>query len=166
MACLWDNSSKNYGDMNYYNRLTDEWYDDKIKNMFIKISKGNIAKSSDSYFYSNFETISNIDPYSDYHILIGTKKTLKIIVDINYSGNLYYDYYFEIFCARKENWESKIEFDERNSKKQYDRTTTYTMDMSNLDWYNYIQIFLLEYQENFNSFYYNDYKAKIINEIN
>ena len=48
MACLWDTSSKNYGDMNYYNRLTDEWYDDKIKNMFTKISKGNIAKSSDS----------------------------------------------------------------------------------------------------------------------
>ena len=30
MACLWDTSNKNYGDMNYYNRLTDEWYDDKI----------------------------------------------------------------------------------------------------------------------------------------
>lgn len=54
MACLWDTSNKNYGDMNYYNRLTDEWYDDKIKNIFIKISKGNIVRSSDFYIYSNF----------------------------------------------------------------------------------------------------------------
>ena len=177
MACLWDTSNKNYGDMNYYNRLTDEWYDNKIKNMFTKLSKGNIVKSSDFYFYSNFETITNIAPNSDYHILIGRKKPLKIIVNINYSGNLYYDYYFEIICARKEGWESKIDFDERNGKKHYDGTITYSIDISELDCYNYIQIdyyfgeidfkkITVEYQENFTSFYYNDYKAKIINEIN
>ena len=51
MACLWDTSNKKYGDMNYYNRLTDEWYDDKIKNIFMKISKGNFVKSSDFYLY-------------------------------------------------------------------------------------------------------------------
>ena len=44
MACLWDTSNKNYGDINYYNRLTDEWYDDKIKNIFKKISKGQYVK--------------------------------------------------------------------------------------------------------------------------
>ena len=119
--------------MNYYNRLTDEWYDDKIKNIFKKISKGQYVKLSDFYIYSNLETFIYFDQNYDNSITFGAKRPLKIILNINYSGNLFYDYYFEIICARKENWESKIEFDERNSKKQYDRTTTYTMDMSNLD---------------------------------
>jgi len=35
--------------MNYYNRLTDEWYDDKIKNILMKISRGKIVKSADFY---------------------------------------------------------------------------------------------------------------------
>jgi len=176
MACLWDTSNKNYGDMNYYNRLTDQWYDDKIKNIFTKISKGNFVKSSDFYIYSNFETISNVDPYTDSRIFLGAKKPLKIIININYMGNLYYDYYFEIFCAVKNEWETLIDFDERNSKKQYDGTIIYTIDIRNLDCYNFIQIYyyfgeiyfnkiVVEYEETFTSFHYYDYKAKIKNEI-
>ena len=177
MACLWDTSNKSFGDMNYYNRLTDEWYDDKIKNIFTKISKGNIVKSSDFYIYSNFETISNIEQYSDYYIQFGTKKPLKIILNINYIGSLYYDYYFEIYCVDRNNWETFIDFDERNGKKHYDGSITYTIDISSQECYEYIGIYYyigeiyfkkitVEYQENFTSFFYNDYKAKIISEIN
>ena len=177
MACLWDTSNKSFGDMNYYNRLTDEWYDDKIKNIFTKISKGNIVKSSDFYIYSNFETISNIEQYSDYYIQFGTKKPLKIILNINYIGSLYYDYYFEIYCVDRNNWEIFIDFDERNGKKHYDGSITYTIDISSQECYEYIGIYYyigeiyfkkitVEYQENFTSFDYGDYKAKIISEIN
>ena len=176
MACLWDTSNKNYGDMNYYNRLTDEWYDIKIKNIFMKISKGNFVKSTDFYIYSKFETITNIEIYYDYVINFGTKKPLKIFVNINYSGNLYYDYYFEIHCYDKSGWSSNINFDERNGKKQYDGTITYSIDISNKDclnlfniYYYYGEIFFknitIEYQENFTSFYYSGYKAKVISEI-
>ena len=177
MACLWDTSNKSFGDMNYYNRLNDEWYDDKLKNIFINISKGNFVKSSDFYINTNFEYISNIEQYSDCYIQFGTKKPLKIIVNIDYSGNLYYDYLFEIYCADKNNWGLFIYFDEKNGKKQYDGSITYTIDTSYHNCYNYFEIYYyfgeinfkkitVEYQENFTSFFYNDYKAKILNEIN
>ena len=73
IACLWDTSNKNFGNMNYYNRLTDEWYDEKIKNIFIKISKGQYVKSSVFYIYSNIETIINFDHYSGHPITFGKK---------------------------------------------------------------------------------------------
>ena len=176
IACLWDTSNKNFGKMNYYNRLTDEWYDDKIKNIFKSLSKGNFVKSSDFYIYSNFETISNIDDYSDYNIEFGEKKPLKIILNLNYEGNLYYDYLFAIYCGDRDIWESPLLFDEKNGKKQYDGSITYTLDISYQNCYKFIQIYyyfgnihfkkiIVEYQENFSSFNYNDYKAKIISEI-
>jgi hypothetical protein len=177
MTCLWDTSNKNYGDMNYYNRLTDEWYDDKLKNIFMKISKGKIVKSADFYIYSNFETITNIEQYEDVSIDFGEKNPLKLIINMYYSGILYDDYYFTIYCEDIGGWEQYIFFDERNGKKYYDGTITYTIDLSKENCYNYLNIYYyygeiyfknikIEYQENFTSFYYDDYKAKIISEIN
>jgi endoglucanase len=97
MACLWDTSNKNYGDMNYYNRLTDEWYDDKIKNILIKISKGKFVKSSDYYIYSNLEMkkIADVEQYNDIIIKFGTKKPLKLIINMYYSG-IYFFFKFII----------------------------------------------------------------------
>ena len=37
MPCLWDTSNKTIGNMNYYNRETNEWYDEKIRNNFMEI---------------------------------------------------------------------------------------------------------------------------------
>jgi endoglucanase len=48
MICLWDTSNKNYGDMNYYNRENNTWFDEKIKNNFKKISKGKYEKPKDN----------------------------------------------------------------------------------------------------------------------
>ena len=177
MACLWDTSNKKYGDMNYYNRLTDEWYDDKIKNIFMKISKGNFVKSSNFYIYSNLETITNIEQYENVLIDFGAKKPLKLILNMYYSGILYYDYYFTIYCDDIGGWDQFIYYDERNGKKYYDGTITYTIDISNDNCYNYFNIYYyygeiyfnyikIEYKENFTSFYYGDYKAKIMSEIN
>ena len=47
MCCLWDTSNKTLGKMNYYNREIDKWNDEKIKNIFFKISRGNYIKSYD-----------------------------------------------------------------------------------------------------------------------
>ena len=176
MACLWDTSNKTYGDMNYYNRLTDEWYDDKIKNILMKISKGNFVKSTDYYIYSNFETITNIG--KDYYlkIVFGTKNPLKIIFNTCCGGKLYKDFDFEISCIDRNRWRNNIFFDESNSKRYYDGTIEYTIDISKEDCYEYFEIYnyygemhfkniTIEYLENFTSFYYNDYKAQIINEI-
>ena len=176
MACLWDTSNKNYGDMNYYNRLTDEWYDEKIKNILMEISKGKIVKSADFYIYSNFETITDFEQYENVFIDFGAKKPIKLILNMYYSGKIYYDYYFTIYCEDIGGWDNYIDFDERNGKKYYDGTITYTIDISDENCYNYFYInyyygdiyfnyIKIEYQENFTSFYYDDYKAKIISEI-
>ena len=177
MVCLWDTSNKNYGDMNYYNRLTDEWYDDKIKNILMKISRGKIVKSADFYIYSNFEVIINIEQYENVFIDFGAKKPLKLILNMYYSGLFYYDYYFIIYCEDIGGFDQYIYFDEINGKKYYNGTITYTIDISKENCYNYFNIYYyygemyftyikIEYQENFSSFYYDDYKAKVISEIN
>ena len=177
MACLWDTSNKNYGTMNYYNRLTDEWYDETIKNIFMKISKGQFVKSSDFYIYSNKETLTHIDQYSNRFITFGTKNPLKIILDINFTGKLYYDYYFEIYCYDINRWEIFIDFDETNGKKHYDGTITYTIDLNSKDCHEFFEIYYyygeisfknitIEYKENFSSFYYNGFKDKIVSGIN
>ena len=177
MACLWDTSNKNYGDMNYYNRLTDEWYDEKLKNILMKISKGKIIKSADFYIYSNFETITDIEQYENIFIDLGAKKPIKLILNMYYSGIIYYDYYFTIYCEDKGGFDNYLDFDERNGKKYYDGTITYTIVISDENCYNYFYInyyygdiyfnyIKIEYQENFTSFYYDDYKAKVISEIN
>ena len=165
--------------MNYYNRLTDEWYDEKIKNILMEISKGKIVKSSDYYIYSNFEmiTINDIEQYDDLVITFDTKKPLKLIINMYYSGIIYYDYYFAIYCDNTAGWAHYINFDEKNGKKYYDGTITYTIDVSKEDCHNKFTIYYyygeiyfnnikIEYQDNFTSFYYGDYKAKIISEIN
>ena len=38
MSCLWDTSNKEFGDMNYYDRKNDIWYDKKLKENFVQIS--------------------------------------------------------------------------------------------------------------------------------
>ena len=94
-----------------------------------------------------------------------------------YSGIIYYDYYFTIYCEDRGGWDIYIYFDERNGKKYYDGTITYAIDIRDENCYNYFYIYYyygdihlnyikIEYQENFTSFYYDDYKAKIISEIN
>ena len=40
MSVLWDTSKNTAGDMNFYNRETDKWYDEKIRDNFVKISEG------------------------------------------------------------------------------------------------------------------------------
>ena len=94
-----------------------------------------------------------------------------------YSGLLYYDYYFIIYCEDIGGYDQYIYFDEINGKKYYNGTITYTIDISNENCYNYFNIYYyygemyftyikIEYQENFSSYYYDDYKAKVISEIN
>ena len=43
-SCLWDTSNKNFGNMNYYNREIDKWYDEKIQEFFLKFSRDKQVK--------------------------------------------------------------------------------------------------------------------------
>ena len=60
MCCLWDTSNKIFGDMNYYNRETNKWYDEKIQNIFLQISSGNSIRSSDFYINTKLDTVNDL----------------------------------------------------------------------------------------------------------
>jgi len=59
MCCLWDTSNKEQGDMNYYDRENDKWYDEKLKEYLMQILKGKYFKPIDFYIKINSETIIN-----------------------------------------------------------------------------------------------------------
>ena len=64
MCCLWDTSNKIFGDMNFYDRTNDIWYDEKIKNNFLQISRNEYIKSIDYIINTNFESV-------DTHFILG-----------------------------------------------------------------------------------------------
>ena len=53
MSVLWDISKNTAGDMNFYNRETDKWYDEQIRDNFVKISSGKYVKPTDYYVCIN-----------------------------------------------------------------------------------------------------------------
>ena len=65
MICLWDTSNKNYGDMNYYSREINTWFDEKIKNNFKKISKGKYEKPNDYFIMTNTLNVSSLNNDDD-----------------------------------------------------------------------------------------------------
>ena len=63
MACLWDTSSKIFGDMNYYNREVNKWYDKKIGENFKKISKGDYVNPNEYIIMSiiiKYDTLNTL----------------------------------------------------------------------------------------------------------
>ena len=64
MCCLWDTSNKIFGDINFYDRTNDIWYDEKIKNNFLQISRDEYIKSIDYIINTTFESV-------DTHFFLG-----------------------------------------------------------------------------------------------
>ena len=177
LPCLWDISEKIEGDMNYnYNKETNEWVDEKIAENFMKISKGNFIKTS-KYYYKNNKETERPNIYGYIHIDIKYKKVKTIIlnlkiIDINISEK---EISFNLFtCHKGQNW-YEIKF-KKNGKRQYDRSFSYTIDVTNMECYYYIEALTwweseyvilnyltLIYEDNY---YFFDYKSDVLKEIN
>ena len=180
MSCLWDTSNKNYGNMNYYNRLSNEWYDEKIKNIIYDISRGKFIKSSDFYIMTNLETVSTLNDYGGFTIKLGNRNPVKIILNVKITGGRLDGNEFGIVSFDKKTGEMmEIHFGRKNGKKQYDGTYFITIDINNEDCSDYIQIMkfygektvtfnnlTVEFEEDFLSFDYKTYKTNIIKNIN
>jgi hypothetical protein len=140
MCCLWDTSNKEYGDMNYYDRENDKWYDDKLKENFIEISRGKYIKPKDFFIKTHFETVSI--PYYEGTLLmkIGERKALKIILNVRLTGILFIDYDFLIFSFDSFGRIFEINFEKSHGKKQYDGTYVYTIDVTKIKLYEYLQV--------------------------
>ena len=178
MCCLWDTSNKIYGDMNFYDRTNDIWYDEKIKNNFLQISKGKYVKPIEFYFNTNFESTDVYYYYGEYIIDFINKKVLKIIINARLNCVLFDDCGLVIFTYNKYGYLREIDFRMENSKKQYDGTHTFTIDVSKIECYNSIEVSIewgmkyitvnnitLEYEESFLSIDYKSLKNAISNYI-
>ena len=180
MPCLWDISEKIEGDMNYYyNKETNKWSDEKIGDIFLKISKGNFIKTS-KYYYKNNEETENPNVYGYIHIDIGFKKVKTIILNVKIMDIYAYenDLSVSLFtCQKDQNWyEIKCN---KNGRKQYDGSITYTIDATNMECYYYVEALswwgsetvvlnylTIIYEENYNFFDYISYKSAVLKEIN
>ena len=177
MPFLWDTSNKKVGDMNYYNRETNEWYDQKLSEIFLNISKDEYIRVFDFYYKTNIEIITEASYSGDYFVALKNLKPLKIIINGNLYGTLFDDYDFSVSSKSSDGEFFDIQFGPENGKKQYDGTIIYTFDVSNYDCTTYIEVIkwfpdemtfnnlTIEYNESFSSFNYKKFKSSISNEI-
>jgi hypothetical protein len=179
MCCLWDTSNKLFGDMNFYDRTNDIWYDEKIKNNFFQISRGKNINPKDYYLYTNFESVDYFYYFGDLVLFFENKKVLTIIINVRITGVLFVDFDLKIYTYNKNKSSKEIYFGKENLKKQYDGTYIFTIDVSKEDCYELVQISVtrgpqyitlnnltLEYKESFLSIDYKSFKNAISNYIN
>jgi len=179
MCCLWDTSNKLFGEMNFYDRTNDIWYDEKIKNNFLQISKGKYIKPKDYFINTTFES-TDYFIYSNYlEIFFENKRVLKIIINARITGVLFVDFDLEIQTYNENSGIKKINFGKENSKKQYDGTFIFTIDTSKIECYSLVEVAVtrgwqyinlnnltLEYEESFLSIDYKSFRDAISNYIN
>ena len=171
MSCLWDTSNKNFGDMNYYDRDNDKWYDQIIKDNFKKISKRKFINPKDYYVISNLDSIFNPDPDGPIYMQIGTKKVMKVILNANITTNLLYNVGFGIASSDKNKIWIGESISGNKGKKQYDGSYTFIIDISNRDYNDYIEInkwwggdlirfnyLTLEFEQTYTFFNFKEYK--------
>jgi hypothetical protein len=139
MSCLWDTSNKEYGDMNFYDREKDIWYDDKIKKNFKQISRGKYIKPMNFYIKTHFENKTNSNGQA-LDIKVGARKALKIIINVRLTGTLFVDLDFKIYSYDMNGSSFEINFRKSDGKKQYDGTYIFTIDISKIKCYEYIQV--------------------------
>jgi endoglucanase len=79
MSCLFDDSNKKSGKLNYYDRENNIWYNQKIGENIKLISKNKFVKPNEYFILSNKETISTITKNGILIIKFGKKRVMTII---------------------------------------------------------------------------------------
>jgi hypothetical protein len=182
LPCLWDipiTSMSNLNYTNYYlNKNNNEWSNDKYSILFSKISKGKYPKINDYYYLTNLET-ENISFFGYFNINIGFQKIRKIIINVKFYVHIEEEFVLTVYSSDKDFSYIYFDFEEKDGKRQYDGTSIFTIDTSELDlsyfvqakaWYeDYYMIInniTVQYEESFLYFDHNSYKLDILNEIN
>ena len=98
----------------------------------------------------------------------------KIIINARTNGVLFVDFDFKVYTYDKNSYSIQIYFGKENSKKQYDGTQIFTIDVSKIECYSSIEVEIirgmenitlnnltLEYEESFQSIDYKSFKNAI-----
>ena len=181
LPCLWDipiASMTNSIYKNFYlNKNNYEWSNKKYGIIFSKISKGKYPKIYDYFYLTNLET-ENISFFGYFTINIGFKRISKIIVNVRFYIHIEDYFVLTVYSSDKDFSYLSFDFQEKDGKRQYDGTSIFTIDTSELDlcyfvqakaWYEDYMIInniTVQYEESFLYFDYYSYKLDILNEIN
>ena len=134
-SCLWDTSNETTGNMNYYNREANKWYDEKIGENFKQISKGKYIRPLEYYVKTNSFT-TYVDTNYEMYIKINDKKPLKAIFNIKYDENVFDSISFGTYDKNGD--VNIIDIKKGKKTKEYDGSYTFTLNLSNEDCHNYI----------------------------
>ena len=126
--------------MNFYDRTNDIWYDEKIKNIFLQISRGKYINPKDYYINTTFESTDAFVSASNLLISFKNKKVLKIIINASITGVLFVDFDLEVFTFNKDYTLKEIYFGKENSKRQNDGTYIFIIDTSKIECYNFLEV--------------------------
>ena len=150
MACLLDTSNSNETaqivgkfNYNYYDRKNNKWYDEVIQKIFLIISNKKYIKPSQ--FYKNKNTLTSYkEQNTAIYSTISGKKPLKIFINAKIKGKIK-NFSFNIFCDQFNMINDKyVEYKIEHSKKEYDGTYSYILDVSDkkivILYYIFIQI--------------------------
>ena len=140
MSCLWDNSVKNKGEMNYFNRINNQFFDEKIGENFKKISKGKYVKPTDYIIFTNNDITYTVNSDGYLEIKFGTKKVSKIIFNIKILTDHLNNIIFGIVSSDKNGQWFAVEIPGKKGIRQYDGSYTFIIDSGEKDYNNYIQI--------------------------
>ena len=178
MCCLWDTSNEKFGNMNFYDRTNDIWYDEKIKNNMLQISKGKNIKPLKFLINTTFESSNIIYYYESLYINTKNRRVLKIFINVKLTGVLFVDLELLVQTNNKNGYLVQIDYSKDNAKKQYDGTLIITIDVSRIECYNFIEATIirgmkyitlnnmtLEFEESFPSIDYKSFKNAISNYI-
>ena len=174
MSCLWDNSQRKFGDMNYYDRENDEWFDKKIGENFKIISKGKFVKPSTFFESSNMDIIRTPTTEGHMNIKIGQRLNIvKISFNVNISENKDSVGFGLCSISSAGDWHSETILGSIG-EKIYDGTYTFTIYGKNRDFNNYIEIqkwwgneyitfnyLRVDFNQNYNFFDYYEYIKQI-----
>jgi endoglucanase len=179
MTCLWDTSNKVFGDMNFYDRENDIWYDEKLKENFMQISRGKYARPMDFFMKTHFETVTMTYLQGTIQLKIGSRKALKVFINVRLTGTLFIDTSFDVLSYDSIGRNFHINFEKSNGKKQYDGTYLFSIDVSKIKCYEYILVtkahggkyitlnyLTVEFEESFQTIDYKSYKSVISKYVN
>ena len=181
LPCLWDipiTSLSNSNFTNYYlNKNNNEWSNNKYGIIFRKINKGQFINSIDYYFHTNLETEVNAN-FGMINIYAYTKRIIKIIINVRFFIHIENDFVLTVYSSDIDYSFYSFELKEKDGKRQYDGTSIFTIDASELELCGYVQVYAsfndnymiinnvtVLYEKEFSKFDYLSYKNDILNGI-
>ena len=170
MACLFDNS--NSGEMRYYDREQDRWYDEAIEQNFKEIAQEKYKKPKDFFVLSNRETVTSLASDGKMKIKIGTRKVKKAIFNFMSFNDDPRSYVFGIYSWDKNNKYVYVKVTGLDAEKKFDGSYQFIVDVSKMDsndeigiekWWGsdkyIIKYFTIELDKDYKVFNYNEYKT-------